>query len=480
VLSGNQAITITNARLFIEAICDQPDPGTCIQRLVGSAHGFPALQSAVRVDTSSAFLNGPLAALLRYLQAPELKSLCGGDVLRQVVLRIVDPSLVWDAFIEAVKSNVVTEEGADGFSWLLLQLVSLPTEKSIAYHEVGREARVLDGLLSSSQLVIRTRAHRIRHIVSAVKSANQPDTGGPGGRHDNDFADIHNIAILPTADELASKDPFLRRATEVYENHARACDLALHTDNQFRLLREDMLRDLREEIQIALTSKQGRRRGLCVEHLIIAGVICDGYQPWSLQLRCMQDLPSLQGKNVSARKKFINDNPRLLKHQSVACLMADQDVVALATVLRDEDLARIPPIICLQLSEGAAENALLRTKTAKNVKLVQLGTAVFAYEPVLRQLKEIKELSLEDEILHWERSKDLPPPSYQLASSFLDIISSLEKDGSRDLQRVLRLPRTTKLDQSQAACFIAGLRQRLSLVQGPPGTELYIHLIEYS
>lgn len=481
VLSGKQDITLTNARLFIEAICDQPDPGTCIQKLVGSANGFPALRSAVRVDTSSTFLNGPFVALLRYLQAPELKSLCGGDVLRQVILRIVDPSLVWDAFVEAVKSDVITEEGVNGFSWLLLQLVSLPTEKATMYYNVGRETRVLGKLLASSQLDVRTRAHRIRHIVSTVESVNQHDTGGPGGRHDNDFADIHNIAILPTPDELASKDPFLRRATEVYESDVKACDLALQTDNQFRLLREDMLRDLREEIQIAFTFKKGRRRGLCVEHLIIVGVICDGQQPWSLQLRCMQDLPSLQGKTVSARKKFLKDNPRLLKHQSVACLIADQDVVALATVLRDEDLlAQIPPIICLQISEAATGNALLRTKTAKNIKLVQLGTAVFAYEPVLRQLKELKELSLENEIFHWEQSKDLPPPSYQLASGLLNIISSLEKDTARDLQSVLRLPRSTKLDQSQAKCFIAGLRQKLSLVQGPPGTGLYCYLLTYA
>jgi hypothetical protein len=473
VLAGKQDVmAVSNAKLFLEAICDQPDPATCIQLLVGSSHGFPFLQSAVRVDTSSTFLNGPFATLLRYLQAPDLKSLCGGDILRRLILILVDPPLVWDAFVEAFKSNKVTEEGADGFSWLLLQLVSLPIEKSIAYHVVGREAKVLDRLLASSQLDVRTRAHRIRHIVSTVKSAKDLEVGGPGGRHDNDFADIHNIAILPTPDELASKDPFLRRAPDVYENEARACDLSLHTDNQFRLLREDMLRDLREEITIALTSKKGRRRGLCIEHLTLEGVLCDGRQPWSVLLRCMQDLPHLQGKNVAARKKFIKDNPRLLKNQSVACLMADQDVVALMTVLRDEDLlAHIPPVICLQISEAATENTLLRIKTAKNIKLVQLSTAVFAYEPVLKQLKEIKELSLENDILHWEKSKDLPPPSFTLDTIMLDIIAAVEDDPTRDLQHVLRLPHSTRLDRSQASCFIAGLRQRLSLVQGPPGNQ---------
>lgn len=402
--------------------------------------------------------------------------MCGGDVLRQTILTIVDPPLVWDAFVEAVRSDHVAEEGMDGFSWLLLQLVSLPGEKATSYCSVGEEAQILNKLFGSSQLDVRTRARRIQHIVNTIKSpikTNAIDTDGPGGRHDNDFADIHKIAILPTSDELASKDPFLRRSTEVYGNDAKPCGLALHIDNQFRLLREDMIRDLREEIQSALAPGKRRRRGLCIEHLSMDGVLSDERQPWSIQLRCMQDLPQLYGRDVAFRKKFIKENPRFLKHESAACLIVDQDVVALATVIREEDLlTKDPPILCLQLSEAATENALLRTKTAKNIKLIQLNTALFAYEPVLRQLKEIKELSLEPDILHWKPGKDLQLPSYRLADGMLDIIAGLEKDPAKDLQRVLRLPRPTKLDQSQAACFIAGLRQRLSMVQGPPGTEL--------
>ena len=42
-LSGKQDITGMNAKIFIEAICDQPDTATCIQRLVATPHGFPAL-----------------------------------------------------------------------------------------------------------------------------------------------------------------------------------------------------------------------------------------------------------------------------------------------------------------------------------------------------------------------------------------------------------------------------------------------------
>lgn len=39
---------------------------------------------------------------------------------------------------------------------------------------------------------------------------------GPGGRHDNDFADFRRISIFPTRDELSSTiPPFFRLAKEI-------------------------------------------------------------------------------------------------------------------------------------------------------------------------------------------------------------------------------------------------------------------------
>jgi hypothetical protein len=472
VLSGEQEITTTNAKLFIEALCSQPEPATCIQRLIGTVNGFPALQSALRTDISGSFLNGPITGFLRYIQAPELKSICGGDVLQQVISGLVEQPLVWDALVKAIKSNDLSEEGVDGFSWLLLMLVSRPAEKALAYTNVVRDGHVHSRLLESPRLDVRNRAHRIKHIVDTITTSKQPETGGPGGRHDNDFSDIRKIAILPTPDELVSKDPFLRRAVEIHEDRPGPCTLARHIDSQFRLLREDMLRDLREEIQIDQSNKQGRRRAVCIDHLRLSGILSDERHPWSLQLRCVQDLPQLHGMGIPARKKFVRDHPHLLKDQSVACLMTDQEVIGLATVIREEDLlAQIPPVLCLRISDGATEKTLLRLKNAKTIRLVQLNTALFSYEPVLKQLKDIKELSLEDDILHWEKKKTLQSPAYHLSNEILSLLSSIERDFSRDLQKGLSLRHPTQLDESQVACFLAGLRQRLSLIQGPPGTE---------
>jgi hypothetical protein len=472
ILSGREGVTASNARQFLEAICDQPEPSICIQRLVGSAHGYPALQSALSFNISPAFLNGVVAAFLHYLEAPELRTICGGEVLRQVISKVVNTPLVWGAIVNAAGSGQLSEKGFEAFSWLLLQLVSLPTERAITYAPVVQDERIQRQLLDSSQQQVRLRAQRIVHIIGTIKARHKRVVGGPGGRHDNDDSDIRKISILPTPDELASKDPFLPRACEVYKGVARSDVLALHVDGQFRLLREDMLRDLREEVQISLMMKKGRRKGFCVEHLSMAGVQCDHRQPWSLQLRCTQDLPQLPKKNTAERKQFLQENPRFLSHESMACLTADDEVVALGTLIREEDLlAQNPPVLCLQIPEKAMEKSLPRIKTAKNVKLLQLSTAFFAYEPILKQLKEIKELSLEQEILLWEPGKSLPRPNYRFTSNMVNLMDTLGKDPSRDLSHVLQLPYPTKLDKSQAACLLAGLRQKLSLIQGPPGTK---------
>lgn len=182
--------------------------------------------------------------------------------------------------------------------------------------------------------------------------------------------------------------------------------------------------------------------------------------------------PAARKQKGAARKQFLLKNNGFLKHESLACLMVDDDVVTLATIVRDEDmLAQRPPILCLQFPVAAVENALLRIKTAKNnVKLVQLSTALFAYEPVLKQLKEIKELSLEADIIRWQEGNSLSLPNYHRDYGLQDLIRDLENDHSLDLQDRLQLPSPTSLDESQAICLRSGLTQRLTLIQGPPGT----------
>lgn len=69
-------------------------------------------------------------------------------------------------------------------------------------------------------------------------------SGGPGGRHDNDPVDFRRIRLFPTQYELSSKEiPYYSTAKTLSEMPSEA-RVAHHLDNQFRLLREDLLTSL--------------------------------------------------------------------------------------------------------------------------------------------------------------------------------------------------------------------------------------------
>jgi hypothetical protein len=152
----------------------------------------------MRFDIKLDFLNGPATKLLEYFQAPVLKTIAGGDHLNQVLLKIVDPPIFWAAFNQAFKGGLLHENGQVSFAWLLLQLISLPRDAAGPYREFAQDPLILEMLTSSSLTDTRLFGNKIKHIVAAY-SAGSPvdDNYGPGGRHDNDFVNFRDIAILP-------------------------------------------------------------------------------------------------------------------------------------------------------------------------------------------------------------------------------------------------------------------------------------------
>ena len=185
-----------------------------------------------------------------------------------------------------------------------------------------REEQIQRVLLESRRLDVRCRTERIIHIAKTINKPGCLEISGPGGRHDNNFADICKIKILPTPDELASKDPFLCRAGDIED----APNRGVHIDNQSRLLREDFICELREEIYFTLSAQaEGRRhtrRSLVVDNVSLDGVLRDAQQPWVLQLRCNHDLPHFPSTDYAARLAFLEENPKFLQSQSVVCLLA--------------------------------------------------------------------------------------------------------------------------------------------------------------
>jgi hypothetical protein len=482
ILHGQQTVTIQNASRFLEAICAQSDPADCISRLIVSNVGLASVQAAMRSNLSTAFLNGAATALLKYIQAPELTIIGRGDFLGQLVLKIVEPPIFWSPFTQAFRTKELQEDAQLCFAWLLLQLISLPGEPANKYRKLAEDPTLLNMLLTSSQLDTRTFGSKIKHIIAACGPGAAVDSEfGPGGRHDNDFVNFREITILPTADEIVSIEPaFIRPSVQLEDPETEDTRMATYLDNQFRLLREDMLYEMREELQIALGKKKGQHRGLVLDgfnFLDIHWEKDDRSCRWGITLQCQHDPWFFKKVLPKDRKTYLTENRKILKHQSLACLIVDEEIVAFATVNRDEDLlARIPPCIVLQLEgEASTTRALLTIKTGKNIKLLQIDTAIFSYEPVLKALQNAQVVPLSSELLFWKGGGTIGRPLSQPRR----FIQAITADPCQNLQPFLNTPRSILLDKSQAASLVAGLTQDVSLIQGPPGT-VFSELIESS
>jgi hypothetical protein len=472
VLQGKRGVkNAADTKLFLEAIGDQTDHQSCVEKLVASSQALSALQSALRFDVSPSFIDQYTAPFIIYLAEPGVKQVCKGQFLRQLLLIIVDPPTLWKAMLASYQGRLLAQESVHAFAWLLLELICLPDFSEFDVLQDAQSVITDSSLLASPSHEIRTLGHKIQHVVLTKASTVPVDLEcAPGGRHDNDFADFRKIAIYPTADEfLSTEKPFYRRADALAEAQPEH-RVAIHLDNQFRLLREDMLEELRSDLQIARGQKKGRRSAVVFKNLFMVGIACGDEKrrkPCALAVQCGSGLEQLTALPPSKRKKFLDENRSFLKHQSFGCIIRGGEIVAFATVDRDEDgLIKQPPVVLLRIcGDEAFKKALFNLKLAKDLEFLLVDTPIFAYEPVLKCLQDKADLPLAGELLA-HSSKDATsqrPPIPEL------VVEQLKERSGENIQHVLKTAKAVTLDPSQMDSLIAGLTQPLSLIQGPPG-----------
>jgi hypothetical protein len=438
IVAGTEPLTAQNNPLFLESISSSPDPAGCVHAITNNAAGLQALQKSLTLDTSTAFLNKSAAKLLHAFTVPDIAAIDGGSYVQSLVeCMIRPPATFWNAFLRAFQANQLEPDAQESFAWLLLQLVLLPINKARPYNKLAKNPSIINALLEAPRSGVRSIAAKIQHVVNHSGSTPRSELlSGPGGRHDNDHIDFRQISILPTADELefTSEKAFLRPSSWLEDSATEKNRLATHLDNQFRLLREDMVAELREEAQIALGKKNGKHRGFVISGLVLKDIYfkkSDGemsahnvggsgndgenrenkekdchWTPWALAFECISDFWQFKKcKGAEAREEHLKENPRFLRHQSLTCLIADGEILAFPSIVRDEKLlARARPVLVLRFDNGkqGITNSLMRIPKAKHVKLIHIETAVFAYEPILTSLQLKRSMPMEREILFFK------------------------------------------------------------------------------
>ena len=471
IIQGKREVkTKADVQQFLEAICDQLDRPMCVEKLVASPAALQSLHRGLRFDTSAVFVNNHTAAFISYLSEPSLERLCSGQLLKKLLLVIIEPGTLWSAMLEAFRKGELDQPAERSFAWLVLGLLLFPTSSELDVLAVAQDLTARETFLKSTVHEIRTIGYRIQKVVQTVSQVSSTDEGAsPGGRHDNDFADFRKIAIYPTADEfLSNEQPFLRTADAMIEA-SKDHRAALHLDNQFRLLREEMIAELREDMQSSKARGKRGRSAFVLRGLAITGIFCGverRWRPCTLGTVCAEGLEELSRLKPAERKSYLNANRNYLKHQSFGCITDGGNILAFATVDRNEDnLMKEPPVVMLRiLGDDAFHKVLFALKVSNALEFLVVNTAFFAFEPILKCLQGMAELPLAQELLN-QQGEPGPCDPPLIPDSLIQQLD--HSDGK--IQQILKTKIGITLDDSQLQSLRAGLVQTVSLIQGPPG-----------
>ncbi|WPH02844.1 Hypothetical protein R9X50_00571200 [Acrodontium crateriforme] len=467
----------SDAKLFLESICSQADRTLAVEQIIANPSGIDSVKHAVRFDISASFINTCTAPFINYLSDPALRHLCDRQYLDRLLLAITEPITLLNELAKLLQTNNLAEQSILAFAWLLHELLMSPDALGRSAETASRTAILAQQLTDERVFVdcacleARTIGHKIAKLLRLTSIATAPKgESTAGGRHDNDFADFRKIVVIPTADELLSKEtPFYRRADTVFQHDVEDRP-AVHLDNQFRLLREEMLAELRLDIQAVLGTNASKRRPIEISNLALAGIELGESRKRrasSLKFRCMDDIPRLKNcDTVQERATYLSENRKFLKNQAFGCILHGNEIVGFARIERDEQrLARNEPLISLRIAAQEAIDTVLQVAVLQGpLRFVLMETPVFAFSPILERMQKKTTFPLATDLLSFKELKTQTPGPFHLP----DILEAIET--SKNLKNTLDLPRDVVLDSSQVQCLTTGLRQAVSLIQGPPGT----------
>lgn len=478
---GRQVKNPIDARQFLnacDAFCQQQTTMKCVETLIASTNGLKALEAAVRAQLDPAFINLTVVPFLNHLSGPEVETLNDGRFLQQILLSILEPRSFWAALLDAYHNGKLNDSGLEAFAWLSLQIVSSQKSKLEEHSQDVKSLMKEKSLLESRSHNVRKIAYRIEHMIKIFSPLAVPGFATrPGGRHDNDFEDFREISIYPTTDELlSSEEPFLQRLDDVFDSpmETRA---QVYRDWLYRQLREDMLAELREDLQVAMGQKQGRRKPTSLGQLrFIKADPKPNHRinTFTLNVTFGSGIFPPQMTSQAARKKYLEKSKASLHHNPIGALCRGSDIVAFGSLIRDiEMLQLMPPVAGIKFmnSEGVKKALLaLLAPNTDDLKFYVVDTAMFAYEPILQRLKDMGELPLESRIVNPKQSSAeyVPPPMLQ--ALIQASTNAFDKGFGIHLPSSLCSTKKVQLRGAQLESFINGLGEELALIQGPPGT----------
>ena len=480
---------ISSARqsiLFIEAICAQDDTALLADRLLSNHKSLEALRRCVRQDLSIDFIEGPASQLLAKIADPSLAAIDSGTVLSQILKCLLQPSFFWSACITNLKNRLLNPDTIRHVAWLLAETLRLFSAHDVEpYLSLATDNQVIDVILGSESVEARSYGYQIkqRALLRSGGEYHRDDGLGPGGRHDNDHKNIQDIKLIPTRDEILARQPaFLREASDAFGCEDPEKRPFIYVDNMFRLLREDMVYDFREKLRKTDDIKTARPWSI-VPSAVLAGIDLNDIdetkpwrrEPWAICLRSNGPLPGLEKMTKNARRTHLENargsGSKTMRHGAMVAICTGGQVIGFGYINRlvdrlSSDLAEV----VLRLDDSS-DAVLDRAISGIQFDILQIDTAVFAYEPFLRRLQRMQMPRLCNIMLGDGNDLDITQPNALMQR----LVNKIGSGKGQDIQQLLKGKKSLHLDASQRAALVSGLSQCISLIQGPPGTKASLY-----
>lgn len=390
--------------------------------------------------------------------------------------------------------------------------------------EVQERARVRGQELLDHQVAMQMQ------LGVEVPLEIQPGPGStrPGGpRHNNDHVEYRQVQIIPSGEEILCQiDPYLPKADEKVEHLSSETELYL--DRQFRLLREDMLGEVRRGIQGFFNERGLKRLGAkgsrlrttesggpskhhdaSVNLMVYRRVRCIGvatsfFKGLGVVVECDQvhDMGFPGGASQKNKRDFweFGKGSRLLQTDSLVCLAlgvndegscAQRLCFGVVSERNVDDLCgsdRIKFTVGILSNNLAQEVIYVLDRSVglggrESVMLQVRGHFFVGYEPILRSLQKhsVATIPFADVLVSKSQQSLQAPPAYLLGQNYrkFDLSCILKRPGKLefDMAHPEQLEAFLKqreehliLDDTQVDAFAIALTRRLALIQGPPGT----------
>lgn len=342
-----------------------------------------------------------------------------------------------------------------------------------------------------------------------------------GPRHDNDHADIAQIQIMPTYQEIKATRSEYLPTNDTSTWHLPGIRGRL--DREFRLLREDTIGQLRDAIHDILgpvrDHSKNSARTSAYEDAEVTDVAIDRHNGLELEVQCRQPY-MIFNMSEQDRRTWWDQNKRL-QVGALVCVLDTAGTIQFCTVAEstlrteEDDKAKKRKDAGEELDQAGKEPRTLsfsrdflyvrlhlvdhsraeldRTlRWCKGIgpcaikRLVEFpGVLLASFKHTLEALQKLSEnpdLPFSDLIAPETRTSRagpcaVSPPLFARAPGFMYDLGCLMKNGTKDLSANLdSIPTAdevtvkTSLDLTQSQALLNTLSRELSLIQGPPGT----------